>query len=310
MKNLIAATYAPMDESGNLSLDIIGQYGHFLQSNGVAGAFMNGSTGDFVSLSTAERKQIAEAWARQRPDDFTLINHVGHNSLREARELARHSVGRVDAISVLSPYYFRPPTLERLIDYCAEVADAAPELPFYYYHIPVLTGVDFPMIEFLEQAAECVPTLAGIKFTQADLEQYGRCVDFAGDRYAIWFGVDEQFVDSLGKGATGWVGSTYNHLAPIYHRIAEHYRAGEETEARELQAKAVAFVETLHAQCGFNGAGKSFMRELGLDFGACRYPHRALTQVQRTTVMSELDRLGLSAYFSQGAESELDRAKR
>jgi len=30
----------------------------------------------------------------------------------------------------------------------AEIASAAPNLPFYYYHIPVLTGIGMDMIEF------------------------------------------------------------------------------------------------------------------------------------------------------------------
>ena len=56
MKDLIAATYAPMYPDGTLKLDIIKTYGAFLKSNKVSGAFVNGSTGDFVSLSTNERK--------------------------------------------------------------------------------------------------------------------------------------------------------------------------------------------------------------------------------------------------------------
>ena len=63
-------------------------YADFLQANNVAGAFVNGSTGDFVSLSTQERKDIIEAWAENKRDDFFLTNHVGRTNLKEAQELA------------------------------------------------------------------------------------------------------------------------------------------------------------------------------------------------------------------------------
>ena len=84
----IAATYAPMTIAGALNPEVISLYGQFLRKNGVFGAFINGSTGDFVSLSTPERKQLLEFWVDRRPSDLYLINHVGHNNLLEAKELA------------------------------------------------------------------------------------------------------------------------------------------------------------------------------------------------------------------------------
>src|SRR5690606_786921 len=125
MKNLIAATYAPMFKDGSLNLEIIKPYGEFLKSNKVAGAFVNGSTGDFVSLSTDERKKITEAWSKNRPSDFHLVCHVGHNNLREAKELAFHAKGKVDGIAALAPHYFRLNSLERLLEYCSEIALSA-----------------------------------------------------------------------------------------------------------------------------------------------------------------------------------------
>ena len=139
VKGLIAAAYAPMKSDKTLNLEVIGDYGRFLKNNNVTGVFVNGSTGDFASLTIEERKQIIDCWAENRLKDFVLINHVGHTSLKEAKELATHSVGKVDAISALSPYYFKPPTLQSLVDYCSQIAACTPDLPFYYYHIPVLT---------------------------------------------------------------------------------------------------------------------------------------------------------------------------
>ena len=127
MKNLVAATYAPMHKDGSLNLEIIEPYGQFLKSNKVAGAFVNGSTGDFVSLSIDERKRLIEAWSINRPKDFYLTNHVGHTNLKEAQELAVHSENLVDAICALPPYYFKPKTLDNLLLYCSEIAKQATE---------------------------------------------------------------------------------------------------------------------------------------------------------------------------------------
>ena len=152
MKGIIAATYAPMHTNGLLNTDVIVEYGRYLMSNGVSGAFVNGSTGDFVSLSTSERMKLIEAWTALREQGFYVINHVGHTNLREAQELALHSADMVDATAALPPFYFRPKTVDELVHYCAEIASAAPDIPFYYYHIPVLTRVNLPMLAFLDTA--------------------------------------------------------------------------------------------------------------------------------------------------------------
>jgi len=297
MKNLIAATYAPMHLDGSLNLEIIKQYGEFLKSNRVAGAFVNGSTGDFVSLSTAERKQLIEAWAENRPKDFFLANHVGHSNLREAKELAVHSEDLADAICALPPSYFKPKTLESLLLYCSEIAKSAPSLPFYYYHIPVLTGADFPMIDFLEMAVNKIPNFAGIKYSKYDPTDFEKCLQFEQGSQNILFGVDEKLITSLPLGAYGWVGSTYNHLAPLYYEIISSYRNGKTQKANELQRKAVFFVETLDKINGFNGAGKSFMRLFGLEMGPSRYPHNTMKNGQLNSAIEALDQNEILPYF-------------
>ncbi len=299
MKNLIAAAYCPMNEDGSLNPGLIGRYGEFLVANGVAGAFVNGSTGDFVSLSTQERKTLIAAWASDRPEGFQLVNHVGHTSLNEAKELTRHCADIVDAIGALAPFYFRLKTLDSLLEYCREIAACAPNTPFYYYHIPVLSGADFQMIDFLARAAREIPTFAGIKYTQVNLTDYAACVKFRGGNYNILFGVDEMLVDSLPLGATGWVGSTYNHLAPLYYEIITSFKGGEVEKAKELQKKAVLFVETLDGMCGFNGAGKSFMKEVGLDLGPTRFPHHALSSEQRRVALEVLRENNILPYLSE-----------
>ena len=97
IKNLIAATYSPLKEDGSLNLDIIKGYGAFLKSNKVAGAFVNGTTGDFASLTPDERKLIIDKWAKDKPSDLGMsyqrpkesqIRHQKHLKLSNLKEIA------------------------------------------------------------------------------------------------------------------------------------------------------------------------------------------------------------------------------
>ncbi len=299
MKGLIAATYAPMHQDSSLNVEIVPQYADFLKGNGVKGVFINGSTGDFTSLSVAERKEITKAWGQNKSSDLFVIDHVGHTSLQEAKELAAYAADKVDGIAALAPYYFRLSDINKLVEYCKEIAACAPNIPFYYYHIPVLTGANFNMAEFLALATPQIPNLAGIKFTNNNLIDYKYSKEFNGGSANILFGFDEIFLASLPFGADGWVGSTYNHLAPLYLAIEEAFNNNNHALAADLQQKSMKFVDVLNAKGGFNGAAKSFMKALGLDLGPSRFPHTTLTEAQIEEAKTELDALGITPYLGK-----------
>jgi N-acetylneuraminate lyase len=298
-KKLIAATYTPLKEDSSINLELIPTYSDFLQRNNVSGVFVNGTTGDFTSLTVDERKLIINEWATKRNENFTVINHVGHTSLKIAKELTIHSAEKVDGISALPPFYFKPRSLQSLLDYCKEIAACAPNLPFYYYHIPILTGANFSMIEFLELADEQIPNLGGIKFSNNDIIGLRQCYNFKAGKYAVFYGVDEMFLSSLPYGIKGWVGSTYNHLAPLYHKIYEAFNKGDISLASELQDKSVQFVQMLDALGGFNGVGKSFMKIVGIDCGPSRYPHTTLSNKGLLEVKTQFEELNIMSYTNK-----------
>lgn len=301
LQNLIAATYSPMNQDGSLNTNVISDYCDFLRNNKVAGVFMNGSTGDFASLQMDERKEIVNAWSNCKQADLFLINHVGDTSLENAKELASHSADKMDAIAAIAPFYFRLNSVDKLVTYCSEIAACAPNLPFYYYHIPILSGANLDMLEFLKKASKQIPNLAGIKFTSNDLIGFRQAGDFKNGAFDVLFGFDEIFLAGLGFGAKGWVGSTYNHLAPLYYEIKRLFEEGENEAAAILQEKAIRFVQILDGVGGFNGAGKGFMKYLGVDCGPSRFPHTTVTHNTYQTLIPELESLGLKQWFSKEA---------
>lgn len=298
LKDLIAAVYAPMHADGSLNTEAIKDYSKFLIRNKVAGVFMNGSTGDFVSLTTEERKQITLAWSQNKSEDLYLVDHVGDPSLKVAQELAVYASDKVDAISALAPFYFRLSSIDKLVEYCKEIAACAPNLPFYYYHIPILSGANLDMETFLKRAEKEIPTLAGIKFTNNNLIDYKHSKNVSNGKYNILFGYDELFINSLPLGATGWVGSTYNHLAPLYHEINKLFNNGEMHKAADLQTKAIRFVEILNSRGGFNGVAKGFMKTLGVNCGPSRFPHTTLSDADYDLIKKELDTLNLQGFYN------------
>lgn len=218
-RGLIAAPFTPFNDDRSLKLEVIPDYVRLLRENGVSAAFVCGTTGEGLSLTLDERCRVAECWIKAAKGQLPVIVHVGHTILADARRLTAHAaeIGAA-AVSALAPCFFKPRNVGELVDWCEAVAEAAPALPFYYYHIPSMTGVSLSVAEFLAKAAGRIPTLAGVKYTHEDLDDFAACVRFDGGRFNILFGRDELLVEGCRLAAEGAVGSTYNYAAPLYLR--------------------------------------------------------------------------------------------
>jgi N-acetylneuraminate lyase len=171
------------------------------------------------------------------------------------------------------------------------IAAAAPALPFYFYDIPVLTGVRFPMPEFLETAADRIPTLGGIKFTNPDLMAFQRCLRVQDGRFDVLWGMDEHLLAALALGGLGAVGSSYNFTAPIYHRMMTAFQEGNWAVAREEQFRGVRLIQVL-SDFGYIAAAKVVMEWLGVPVGPPRLPIVPLTSSQQKELQTILKGMG------------------
>lgn len=288
---LLAAPHTPFATDGSVDLAVIEAQCEKLLADGVAGAFVCGSTGEGSALSVAERKAVTRRWVEVAQGRLPIIVHVGHTSVVDAAELAADAQAcGATATSAIGPFYFKPASVDHLLDFLAPVAAAAPELPFFYYHIPGLTGVSLPMVPLLESAPERIPNFAGLKYSFGDLSEYAACLHFDGGRFDVLWGTDEWMLPALSVGARGFIGSTYNYSAPLYHALIAAFEAGETEKAALLSETVMAAVRALLKTPGVP-AGKAIMEALGVPVGSPRPPLRALTSEQGTALVARLREL-------------------
>jgi N-acetylneuraminate lyase len=288
LTGLVAAAVTPLTADGRLRAEQIDLLAELYAESGVSGVFACGTTGECHSLTSSERRETAARWVAAARERFPVIVHVGHNSLPEAQALARHAdESGAAAIAAMAPFFFKPPNSEALIEYCAAIASAAPRLPFYYYHIPSMTGVSLPVAEFLKRAGSRIPNLAGAKFTHTDLLDFQECLAVEGGRYDILFGHDEILLAGLALGAKGAIGSTYNFAAPVYLRLLKSFQAGDLAAARHAQLQAAQMVQVLLRHGGV-AACKAILQLMGLDCGPVRPPLATIAESQLARLREEL----------------------
>ena len=295
IKGMIVAPFTGFTADGEVDLSKVRLQKQFYKDNGAAGAFVCGTTGEGSALTMQERKLLFSEWAKYKDPDFTLIAFLGGTSVKECHELALYAREcGLDAVALTAPYYQKPANVHDLCNFCAEVASAVPDMPFYYYHIPCLNGVNFPMYDLLKEMDARIPNLGGIKYTYETMMDYQLCLNFKDRKYDILWGRDEMLLPALAIGAQAYVGSTYGYHAPVYNEIVRLFNEGRITEAAELQLTANRFIELL-GKYG-NGCGKAFMKAAGLDLGPCRAPLHTLSDKEYASLLDDLSRLPFEDY--------------
>ena len=293
INGLIAAPFTPMKPDGAINPDVIPTYAKKLKSDGVKGVFICGTTGEGMLMTNDERKEITEKWVPEQTDDFKVIVHVGTTSAKQSKELATHAqkIGAY-AVGCMGPMFLKPTHVDELVGFFIEVASGSPDLPFYYYHIPSVTGIDLSVFGLLKKAALQIPNLAGIKFTHNNFMDMQQCIALDDGKWDILHGYDELLLAGLVFGAKGAVGSTYNFMASLYNGIIDDFESGEINGARKKQLLSVKIIEVLIRYNGALVAGKNVMKMIGIDCGGCRYPLKNLTNNEYNKLWDELNEVG------------------
>ncbi len=297
IEGLVAASFTPFHADGSVNKEMIPEVVDKLVEDGLKGIFVCGSNGEGPNMTTQERMLVAEEFVKAANNRLLIIIHVGHSSITEARLLAAHAaeIG-ADAISSVAAFYFKPSSVENLANCMAEIASAAPDLPFYYYHIPHLTGVALDMIDFLQVAEPLIPNLAGIKYTATTLQEFQSCLNYKQGKFDILYGLDELLLPALAVGAKGAIGSTYSFAAPLYQQTIDQFNNGDMAAAQTNHLYMVRVIRFL-AKYPPIPAQKAILKMLGWDFGPSRLP------------LSELSRESFDKFYRELSElSFMDKA--
>ena len=227
LAGLIVAVLTPFDETNRFDQSAFIAHVEFLAARGVRRLLVNGTTGEFFSLSAAERKLALTLARRYFPG--VVVFHAGSDSLVQTLEEARwgEEYG-ADAIAVLPPYYLANAPAEGIAAYFNAIADRI-EAPLVLYNFPIHTG-NAITAEILAQVPH-----AALKDSSGDLELVAHT-----PRYFI--GGDERILECRRAGGAGFVTGRANFAPELYAAMESALEKGG-TEAEALQQRIVRVVQ-------------------------------------------------------------------
>ncbi len=149
-KGYIPAITTPFARDGALDLPALGALLEWLVGEGMHGLVLAGTTGEWFSMTPAERKQLFEAAGAQLKGRLPLI--AGCNSFRAADVIAFAQAAAdsgLDGLLITPPPYVTP-TEDEIFGFYQTISDHV-RLPICVYNWPPGTNVDmsYPLLERL-----------------------------------------------------------------------------------------------------------------------------------------------------------------
>ena len=304
---VLSAPYIPFCHDG--SLNVSSANVEALVANaaafGVTTLWVPGSMAQFDTMSVAERKLVLERWVQAaHQHSMYVIAHVGSTSAMDAVELASHAaeVG-ADAIGAVPPFYERQFTVDTILDFLTPIVSAASALPFFYYHIPGMTGADVKMTDLFLAAAAPVNVssgeprmrqLAGVKFVSSDLADWLALVEQFNDTRALMFAPEPKLA-SFAVGAGRGTILAEDFFAQTYLRMRTAFLTGDLAAARREQTfklKASAVLSKYGGPAAERALYRRFTITSGFDYGPGRLPLKPFDEALWPELDKELDNLG------------------
>ena len=163
------AAVTPCDSKLRFDEGIYKEMMPYFKERGADGIVVLGTTGEYPSFSTVERKKIAETALKHR-SGLSIIVQCGASNFPETIELATHAAANgADGLLCIPPFYYKKPPVEGLTKYYSLLFDAV-KIPLHLYHIPGTSAV--PITAELLHSLEHYPNLAGIKDSTGDPAGY------------------------------------------------------------------------------------------------------------------------------------------
>jgi 4-hydroxy-tetrahydrodipicolinate synthase len=260
----------PFDKKGAVDEAALRRHLRFLLDEGkVHGVIPTGSTGEFASLSEAERKRVVEIALDEVRARVPVVAGAAAVSTRDTVMYARFAEDAgADGVMIVAPYYCHP-TERELYEHYKGVAKRI-HIPIMVYNNPSTSGVD--MLPALVARLAEIENVTHIKESSGDMHRVSEIMRLCGDRMTVFCGADNLALEMFMLGVRGWVAAPANVVPKQCVELYELAVVKKDLEkARSLYFKLLPFFTALESG-QFVQYVKASLEILGRSIGAPRRP--------------------------------------
>jgi 4-hydroxy-tetrahydrodipicolinate synthase len=295
IKGLIAPILSPFNDDLSFNQDLYNALAAELLATGCSGLAPFGTTGEALSVSSAERMAALEGLVASGIDPRVIIPGTGLCNLPESIALSRHAVELGCAgVMTLPPFYFKGMGDDGYFDYFGKLINGVdhPDLKIYLYHIPQVSGVGLS-IDLVKRLRAAYPEIiVGIKDSSGNWENTARLLEIDG--LIVYPGAELPVIDAIRLGGPGCISATANLNGTDIARVIDLCHDGKWQDA-EAAHEAVKAVRLLFQDYAPIPAQKALLAKRTGDarWNNLRPPFRAIDDATRDKLAADLAPYGM-----------------
>ena len=247
LKGAFPAIVTPFTgDGGALDLSSYRELLDYQLTLGVSGVVVCGSTGETVTLTDDEYREMVSVTREHVGSRGFVIAGIGANSTARAVELARYlDTTGVDGILLVTPPYNKPTQAGILAHF--EAVRGSSALPIIAYNVPGRTGINLQPRTVEKMVDRGL--IIGLKESSGSMDQILDIVALTDGRLALLSGEDSLVHATMASGGCGVVSVTANVVPDLVSNLTTAALEGRWEDARKLQLEMLpiaraCFVET------------------------------------------------------------------
>lgn len=279
----------PMNQNEEINWEGLKQnIEHFIQE-GVAGLVVNGSTGEFVSLTKEERFKVVETAVEQINGRIPLLVGTAAETTKEAIEYTQQAERAGASGALLINSYYAHPKEEEIYEHFKAVAESV-QFPIMIYNNPFTSGVDIST-ETILRVGRDVENVTHVKESSGDIRKVRDITRKGKGDIETFCGADDLVLESFLVGATGWISVAGNAVPKLVTELFDAVQNKELERAWELYDKILPLCSFIEESGKYVQIIKRVMDLKGQTGGPSRKPRRPLTEEEDQKLQGILENL-------------------
>jgi 4-hydroxy-tetrahydrodipicolinate synthase len=254
-------------------------------SNGVNYLVISGTTGESVTITAAEKKEIAETVINTNKGRVPLVIGIGgNNTAAVVAELQSTDLSPYAAILSVAPYYSKP-TQEGFYQHFKAVAEAS-SIPVILYNVPGRTAKNVEASTVLRLAND-YKSIVAVKEAGNNMEQYLELIKHKPKDFLVISGDDDLVLGVTLAGGSGVISVIGQAFPKEFSQMIQLGLDGNVEDSRKMEARLMPVINLIFEEN--NPAGiKAVFKCLGYCQDSVRLPLVPATEALQSKISTFL----------------------
>ncbi|RME19638.1 MAG: 4-hydroxy-tetrahydrodipicolinate synthase [Bacteroidetes bacterium] len=283
------AIVTPFDKKGNIDEKALRKLVQHLIKGKVEYIVVLGTTGESVTLTKDEKKQVIAIIKDEVKQKLPLVLGIGGNNTKQILDdLKTFDLSGFSAILSVSPYYNKP-SQEGIYQHYKAIAQNSP-LPVILYNVPGRTSSNIQWQTTIRLAND-FKNIIGIKEASGNIEQIMKIIYHRPKNFLVISGDDNLTLPIIAAGGDGVISVVANAYPKRFSEMVRLALKGNFEKAKPLQYSLLFFTEQLFAD-GNPGGIKYALSQLNIIQPYLRLPLVLPNKSVQQEIKKQIQKIG------------------